>query len=139
MTAHFTLVLAAMAVATGCQPAQEASSPFHLVSTFGGEVNHGQYFCHVKLRPGVSRERLQREIGTWLDNVDETSGAGLERVCPGLPDLRARDFWALVLADLEHYTLVLNTHDSTNERDSKIEAYLRWRTRQTPVRQVPTR
>lgn len=89
----------------------------------GITMQHMQYFATAHLRAPDDRDAAIAEITAYLRSEPGSMQTNLPG--PGMqlqPVLRSRDFWALVLAQLQGRELRIMAQDDASTRDSKIAA-----------------
>ena len=120
------LSLAACSTAPDLELADEkATEPASLAEAIEGvgvQLEHSQYFIGYTRSAGVDAARFRVKLLDHLQVVDRSALFGL--VEPLGPPLRARDFWALVLANETGEELEIHSYDSFLERDRLIDEFL---------------
>lgn len=94
--------------------------------SFSISMNHMQYAVHATLRSATDNRKAAMEITAYLEHHDDRVQTNLPSPSMQLfPPLRSREFWALVLAELDNRPLILLASDSDQLRESKILLLLR--------------
>jgi hypothetical protein len=124
----FCIAMLSLAI-TGC--AHQQAPTFVLDDHFeGGSVliQHWQYYVKSELRDPRERDVVVKALTRYVRGEDPhivtRLGHGDDVITQLKPQIRPKDYWALVLADLLNRELILFGYDSDGERDRKIQAML---------------